>query len=104
MSDVSEDLDCSLQEELDRAIERAERAEIEAHIAWEALAVMRECLVKYGVNITMMRDYEVIRVLEGGGLYQEIDRRIVEKRARRIIQVGEQLATVASDDEESTAE
>jgi hypothetical protein len=86
-----------LEEELSREKERADRAEIEAHVAWDAMAIMRELLVKHGFNITMTRDYEPIKALEGCGLHDEVERRLTDKRiremARAIIVEGEKLAS-----------
>jgi hypothetical protein len=101
MPDTSpEDLIRQLEEELERETERADRAQVEAHIAWGVVATMRELLVKHRLNITMTRAYEPIKALEGDGLDREIDRRLTEKRsrdeARRLIQEGERLAAKLS--------
>jgi len=83
MSKPSQDeLIRQLSEQLDQEKERADRLEIESIIAWECLATMREIFVKHRFDITMHKSYESIRAVEGGNLYDEIDRRLEEKRER----------------------
>jgi len=87
-----------LEEELARERDRADRAEIEAIIAWEHLALIRELVVRYKLNITMLQGYEPIRELEGCKLQDEIDRRLANKRAR------EAAAARAREEAESATE
>ena len=86
-----------LEEDLAHERGRADRAQIEAHIAWGVVATMRELLVQGRLNITMTQAYEPIRALEGCGLDREIERRLLDKRsrevARAIIVEGERFAS-----------
>jgi hypothetical protein len=76
-----EEVQRSLEEELKIERERADRAMIEAQIAWEANAIIREFVVQHRLNITMLGKYEFIRQIEDAdGLQREISRRLEEKR------------------------
>jgi len=73
----------SLRSQLQDEKLRADRAQIEAHIAWECLARLREIFVKYKFNVTALQAYEPIKALEGAGLDKEITRRLKEKNTEK---------------------
>lgn len=99
MSEVSpEDQIRQLEQALEQERDRADRAQIEAIIAWEQLALIRELVVRYKLNITALQGYEPIRELGGCNLHDEIDRRLAEKRAR------EAAAVLAAEEDEAVTE
>jgi hypothetical protein len=72
-----------LKQELESERDRADRAEIEAIIAWGALATFRELVVQQcGINVAMLNGYESIKALEGAKLQDEVDRRFKKRRER----------------------